>query len=61
MAAQGWSLLATLSTALAVELAASISTPGRLLRSQMRHCAFACGWETTFVTCSRLTPGRARN
>ena len=29
--------------------------------SQMRHCALACGCETTLVICSRVTPGRARN
>ena len=51
------SSLATRSTALAVELAASISRPGRLLRSQMRHCALAWGWEMTLVIWSEGDPG----
>ena len=59
MAAQGWSLLTARSTAAAVELAASTSTPGRWSLSQRRHCPVATGIETILVTWSSVTPGLA--
>ena len=50
----------TRRAASAVELAAATSAPGRTRLRKARHCALACGNETTRRTSSSRVPGGAR-
>ena len=50
---------ATSRAASEVECEARVTTSGRFLASQARHCAIACGNDTTVARSSRPTPGRA--
>ena len=59
MAAQGSVRLATRLHRAGGGVGGLDSRPGRLLAQPVRHCALACGWETTLVICSSVTPGRA--